>query len=694
MHLHQSVAAGQATVHVRVFRIVNFKDTAGFMDKTDPYVQLQYGTTLHKTTAKNNAGGNAVFNEVFSFVRNPSENQLKVAVFDSDTLLDDLLGLTTIDLRSGRDVPADIPRGSRWDILRPRDSVEELRNMQEGQSYDVLDKKTGKVQGQVVLAFAVSVPPPPPPLFLRVIVTRGPVPDVKLNPHDSEGSVVSFTSPNARGVGPSTDIVPYLSVPCEQPSGLLLPLHRAVMLSTGRGKYGVLQVSALVASGASLDRPDADGCTAIFYAAGNEHVLKLLLSKGADVNVSSNNGNTALHYAAAGNSANSCSMLIHHGANLIAVNANALTPRMLAETLSKTAAADFLALYEQELSRNIQVSDRGSCAEIVCQSPTRRTTIVRGDNGGLGLTLQQFARESVDTEPYTITALIPAGAAEKSGQLAIGERIVAVDGTPVASLEVEDIQALIRGSPNTPVTLTIIPPPRAAGGPGASRGQLAAEVRGPIVSIEQDVGASKPANLAPEPMKRKLAFNAQGPEARMGPVRWNGPVPPGTMPANDMDGVSEHVKTPGNSVAGNDVLTPMGDLPLPSASVPIVSQGEVEYWAESSQSAPKIPYSSGRGGGGGGGGRGGGLGDIPAVKNAEKNPVTLTMEEARATFEEIDKNHDEELSQIEYIKALRRNPELAKRLGDVFSIECVLYSMCLGFSSTKPCGGTQSQPNT
>ena len=43
--------------------------------------------------------------------------------------------------------------------------------------------------------------------------------------------------------------------------------------------------------------------------------------------------------------------------------------------------------------------------------------------------------------------------------------------------------------------------------------------------------------------------------------------------------------------------------------------------------------------------------------------VTLTMEAARAAFEEIDKNHDEELSQIEYIKALRRNPELAKRLG-------------------------------
>jgi hypothetical protein len=135
-----SVAAGPSTLLVRVFRIINFKDTAGFMDKTDPYVKLQYGTTMHKTAAKNNAGGNAVFNEVFSFVRNTSQHQLQVAVYDSDTLRDDLLGATTIDL-------------SRQ---RFGNSEEELRRMQDGQSYDMFDA-TGKVQGQVVLAFAVSV---------------------------------------------------------------------------------------------------------------------------------------------------------------------------------------------------------------------------------------------------------------------------------------------------------------------------------------------------------------------------------------------------------------------------------------------------------------------------------------------------------------------------------------------------------
>jgi hypothetical protein len=53
----------------------------------------------------------------------------------------------------------------------------------------------------------------------------------------------------------------------------------------------------------------------------------------------------------------------------------------------------------------------------------------------------------------------------------------------------------------------------------------------------------------------------------------------------------------------------------------------------------------------------------------------LTMEEAREAFEQVDKNNDGNLSQIEFIKALRSNPELAKRLGDVSSVECVLSSI-------------------
>jgi hypothetical protein len=130
------------TVHVRVFRIMNFKHTAGWTDKTDPFVQLGLGKTMQTTTVKNNAGGAAVFDEVFSFFKDPSHTQLQVAVYDSDTLSNDLLGQTSIDLTR-----------QPW-----MESVEELGGLKEGQSYDVFASKTGKVvQGQVFLAFAASV---------------------------------------------------------------------------------------------------------------------------------------------------------------------------------------------------------------------------------------------------------------------------------------------------------------------------------------------------------------------------------------------------------------------------------------------------------------------------------------------------------------------------------------------------------
>ena len=163
-HIVDASAPG-SMVHVRVFRIMNFKDTASFMDKPDPYVKLQYGTAMHKTATKNNTGDNAVFNEMFSFVRTPSQNQLQVAIYDSgdsDTLrLSQDLLQTSIDLTRQRD----------------GNSEEELRRMQEGQPYDVFDA-AGKVQGQVFLAFAVSTTSGANPLS---IVPDGP--SIAVNPN-------------------------------------------------------------------------------------------------------------------------------------------------------------------------------------------------------------------------------------------------------------------------------------------------------------------------------------------------------------------------------------------------------------------------------------------------------------------------------------------------------------------------------
>jgi hypothetical protein len=57
-------------VHVK--RIEGFLDTAGFMDKADPYVKLIVGANSKnqkefKTQVRHNAGGTAIFDEAFTF---------------------------------------------------------------------------------------------------------------------------------------------------------------------------------------------------------------------------------------------------------------------------------------------------------------------------------------------------------------------------------------------------------------------------------------------------------------------------------------------------------------------------------------------------------------------------------------------------------------------------------------------------
>lgn len=57
-------------IHVKVFSISDFQETAGLMDKTDPFVKLTIGKVQHMTRVKNNVGGSAVFDEV-SRISNP-----------------------------------------------------------------------------------------------------------------------------------------------------------------------------------------------------------------------------------------------------------------------------------------------------------------------------------------------------------------------------------------------------------------------------------------------------------------------------------------------------------------------------------------------------------------------------------------------------------------------------------------------
>ena len=85
--------------HVTIVRLDNFSDTAGLMDRTDPFVELRLGNECLKTSVKNNAGGhNVVYDETLSFNKALLAGELKIKVMDSDTLSNDTLGEHTIDL--------------------------------------------------------------------------------------------------------------------------------------------------------------------------------------------------------------------------------------------------------------------------------------------------------------------------------------------------------------------------------------------------------------------------------------------------------------------------------------------------------------------------------------------------------------------------------------------------------------------
>ena len=69
--------------HVTIVRLDNFSDTAGLMDRTDPFVELRLGNECLKTSVKNNAGGhNVVYDETLSFNKRLLAGELKIKVMD------------------------------------------------------------------------------------------------------------------------------------------------------------------------------------------------------------------------------------------------------------------------------------------------------------------------------------------------------------------------------------------------------------------------------------------------------------------------------------------------------------------------------------------------------------------------------------------------------------------------------------
>ena len=124
---------------VKVCKICDFQETSGFLDVSDPCVQVTLGGQSQRTTIKRNAGGSATFDEIFSFNKDGSTSLLKVVVYDSDSLTNDtVLGEVEVDLSE-------------------QYFSDTLENVASGTPFHVQSsEKNG--QGTVFLAFALVLP--------------------------------------------------------------------------------------------------------------------------------------------------------------------------------------------------------------------------------------------------------------------------------------------------------------------------------------------------------------------------------------------------------------------------------------------------------------------------------------------------------------------------------------------------------
>lgn len=125
-------------------------------------------------------------------------------------------------------------------------------------------------------------------------------------------------------------------------------LHAEVMMATETGSQQYLQIMKLITGNVSerykiVNSRDADRCTPVFYACGNEMVLQLLLQNGAEINVKNALGNTPLHYAAAADADEAINILVTYGANINAENALGMSESLLSDPVKCAVSfADFL----------------------------------------------------------------------------------------------------------------------------------------------------------------------------------------------------------------------------------------------------------------------------------------------------------------------------------------------------------------
>ncbi|KAF3394005.1 putative ankyrin repeat protein [Penicillium rolfsii] len=170
----------------------------------------------------------------------------------------------------------------------------------------------------------------------------------------------------------------------------------ALRIAALKGDECIMQL--LLTQGADINAVDKDGDTALFYAimSGNETVVQLLLAQGADINAVNKNGITALSYAIVREQEAIVQLLLAQGADINAVNKNGIMALFYACIRENEAVVRLLLKQGADINA---VNKNGITALI--------SAIVGGNEAVVHLLLKQGADINAVNKDG-ITALIPA----------------------------------------------------------------------------------------------------------------------------------------------------------------------------------------------------------------------------------------------------------------------------------------------
>ncbi|KAG9152859.1 hypothetical protein Leryth_012477 [Lithospermum erythrorhizon] len=157
--------------------------------------------------------------------------------------------------------------------------------------------------------------------------------------------------------------------------------HRSLLhVAVSSAKIKVVELlTAAEPSISGINSGDEEGWVPLHSAAssGNAEIVKLLLDRGADVNIKNGGGRTALHYAASKGWLKVAEVLISAGANLNVKDKVGCTPLHRAASTGKSELCEFLIEEGADVDEVDRAGQTALMTAVVCQNNEVALLLVR-----------------------------------------------------------------------------------------------------------------------------------------------------------------------------------------------------------------------------------------------------------------------------------------------------------------------------